>query len=370
MLTPTSPIHIIREIGRGAEGIVYEGLFNGKRCALKRISISKGIQELNILKILKNEHITNQIGSHIETGDMVMYISLELLGPSLSSLGKISENDASKYLYPILQAIQHIHSMNYCHFDIKPSNCLLTLDHPPSCKLGDFGLARSLECNTSENSNDFAGTPHFLSPEVASLGVSTNERDLTTASDIWSFAATLLSCVTGKLPIQSPPLVAAFKLANDLHPIDVRNLLDISNNLKNMLLLCFNRDPSRRPTANELLHHPWFNEDIIIISEDFQLMLPQATTTAAESSTSSTSPNFSFSSSSHSVLIDGIHDSHLFEQDHLGQENQENISSVDILQDSLDNINTSAITIQELERRLEFLLLENSKDIVDNIDEI
>jgi serine/threonine protein kinase len=355
MSSADSSIRLVREIGRGAEGIVYEGFLSGTHCALKRISKRAGRRELLALQTLKHPQIVSLIGFADIEGETLVYIGLELLGKSLASIGKMSEKDAANALKPILHALIHMHSLKWVHFDLKPSNILVTLESPLTFKLSDFGLATRLDNinEKQESSCDIGrGTPHFMSPETASL-----KKDITTKSDIWSFAACALNVVTGELPIRAAPLVAAFKLAHDAIPIDVNEIVGISETFRELLHCCLNRDPLLRPTAEELLHHAWFHDDEIIISDDIQLFLPDFTTLRS-SSRSETSPNFSFNSSSRSHITASGTDESI-------HSNSVNISLIEV-QNDLINV---TITLEDLEHRLSHIHLIKEDTIIDSIDD-
>ena len=76
-------------------------------------------------------------------------------------------------------------------------------------------------------------------------------------SDIWSVGCTVIELLTCNPPYFdiSPPN-AMFKIVSDLHP----PLPDpISDDLKDFLLKCFERDPSKRSTAKDLITHAWIS---------------------------------------------------------------------------------------------------------------
>ena len=77
----------------------------------------------------------------------------------------------------------------------------------------------------------------------------------TTASDIWSLACTLIELLTGFPPYFEMATVSAiYKMVNDERPPLPD---DISDELLDFFTKCFAREPAKRPTATELLSHPW-----------------------------------------------------------------------------------------------------------------
>lgn len=76
-----------------------------------------------------------------------LYIQTELCATSLSALAEtdheISEDTVWRYLVDLLKAIDHLHSNDLIHLDIKPENIFISQDN--KCKLGDFGLVRDVK---------------------------------------------------------------------------------------------------------------------------------------------------------------------------------------------------------------------------------
>eukprot|EP01102_Stenamoeba_stenopodia_P021032 TRINITY_DN8375_c0_g1_i1.p2 TRINITY_DN8375_c0_g1~~TRINITY_DN8375_c0_g1_i1.p2 ORF type:complete len:411 (-),score=80.32 TRINITY_DN8375_c0_g1_i1:307-1539(-) len=88
-----------------------------------------------------------------------------------------------------------------------------------------------------------------MAPEVIEL------EPATTASDIWSLGCTIIELLTGVPPyFDNTAMSALYKMVNEEHPPLPER---ISPELEDFLLKCFRRDPSERPTAEELLNHPW-----------------------------------------------------------------------------------------------------------------
>ena len=65
---------------------------------------------------------------------------------------------------PSLQAVNHLHDHNLCHFDIKPANTFIDVSGSV-CKLGDFGLVVALDDPESVASAQ-EGDPKYMAPEL------------------------------------------------------------------------------------------------------------------------------------------------------------------------------------------------------------
>lgn len=79
------------------------------------------------------------------------------------------------------------------HRDIKPANILLK---NKQVKIADFGLATQI--NDVEKSVTFAGTPHYMAPEIL-RGASVKVKDIGKC-DVWGVGVTLYELATGELP--------------------------------------------------------------------------------------------------------------------------------------------------------------------------
>ena len=171
----------------------------------------------------------------------------------------------------VLLGLEYLHSQGVIHRDIKGANILAAKEG--LVKLADFGVAVKL--NENEKINSAVGTPnwskHFsfihllVAPEVI-----TNSSCVTSACDIWSLGCTILELLTGQPPYYHLNQVTAMlKIANEGLPPLPENF---SPELKDFLGHCFDKEPSKRHTAIELLSHPWIAQ---VSSEGTQVCFEQ-----------------------------------------------------------------------------------------------
>uniref|UniRef100_A0A915DBR9 non-specific serine/threonine protein kinase n=1 Tax=Ditylenchus dipsaci TaxID=166011 RepID=A0A915DBR9_9BILA len=118
-----------------------------------------------------------------------LYIQTELCQRSLDDIARtqheIEEMVIWQYLIDLLLAVQHLHSHDLLHVDIKPANIFVTNDGV--CKLGDFGLVFDL--NKDDPSDAVEGDSKYLAKEVL------NDKP-TKAADIFSLGMTILELAT------------------------------------------------------------------------------------------------------------------------------------------------------------------------------
>src|SRR5205085_3416730 len=119
-------------------------------------------------------------------------------GPSAHSLlerfGRLAVPDAVHIILDIARALEHAHSRNIVHRDIKPDNILLT--QSGVAKLADLGLAkRTDEASHLTAARQGFGTPYYMPYEQAM-----NAKYADGRSDIYALGATLYHLVTGDVP--------------------------------------------------------------------------------------------------------------------------------------------------------------------------
>lgn len=248
------------ELGRGAFGQVFKGQdqSSGAAVAVKQLALS-GISadslqnimgEIDLLKNLNHRNIVKYIGSFKTRSHL--YIILEYMeNGALSShikpskFGAFPESLVAVYIQQVLQGLAYLHEQGVVHRDIKGANILTAKEGV--VKLADFGVAAKL----TEQGGDMSvvGTPYWMAPEVVEM------TGLSAASDIWSVGALAIELLTGQPPyFDLHPMSALYKIVQDERPPLPS---DITPDMESFLLLCFQKDPSKRPGARTLLNHHW-----------------------------------------------------------------------------------------------------------------
>lgn len=166
------------------------------------------VSEVNLLRELKHPNIVRYYDRIIDRTNTTLYIVMEYCqGGDLSSLISrcikerryLEEQFVLRVMAQLTLALKECHQRSdgratVLHRDLKPAN--IFLDIRQNVKLGDFGLARILNHDTSF-AKTFVGTPYYMSPEQINR-MSYNEK-----SDIWS-----LGCLLYELCALTPPFTA------------------------------------------------------------------------------------------------------------------------------------------------------------------
>ncbi|KAI9293815.1 kinase-like protein [Neoconidiobolus thromboides FSU 785] len=250
-------------LGKGQFGSVYKALNmqTGQITAVKRIDLDGRSKveaeslmgEVDLLKSLSHVRIVNYLG-YVQSEsclDIILeFVENGSLQQLLRSYGTFSPTLVCSYTSQILEGLIYLHAKDVVHCDLKAANILTTKDG--KVKLTDFGVSLNLNIKSSDNGEIVAGTPNWMAPEVISL------QGASTASDIWSLGCTIIELLTGKPPYSELNAMAAlYRIVEDHHPPLPD---DLSENLHNFLILCFQKEPVTRPTAEELFFHDWIIE--------------------------------------------------------------------------------------------------------------
>ncbi|CAI9758332.1 unnamed protein product [Fraxinus pennsylvanica] len=259
-----------RLLGRGTFGHVYLGFNceNGQMCAIKEVRVvsddqsSKEClkqlnQEITLLSQLSHVNIVQYYGSDLSEETLSVYLEY-VSGGSIHKLlqeyGAFGEPVIQNYTRQILSGLAYLHGRNTVHRDIKGANILV--DPNGEIKLADFGMAKHIKSCSSMLS--FKGSPYWMAPEVV---MNTNGYSL--AVDIWSLGCTILEMATSKPPwSQYEGVAAIFKIGNSKDMPEIPDHL--SHDAKSFIRLCLQREPSARPTASQLLGHPFVRNQTTI----------------------------------------------------------------------------------------------------------
>lgn len=239
--------------------------------------------EMGVLEVLDHPNIVSYYG--IEVHRDKVYIFMEYCsGGSLAGLlehGRIEdETFIMVYALQLLEGLAYLHQSGIIHRDIKPENILL--DHNGVIKYVDFGAAKIIArqgktvvnadpiTNGSslkdglgnkdpqrKNQKTMTGTPMYMSPEVI-RGDTSDVIERQGAVDVWSLGCVILEMATGRRPWSSldNEWAIMYNIAQGNQP-QLPSREHLSDMGVDFLRRCFEREPTKRPTAAELLQHEW-----------------------------------------------------------------------------------------------------------------
>jgi mitogen-activated protein kinase kinase kinase len=298
-------------VGGGTFGSVYAALNldTGYLMAVKEIrlqdpqlvpTIVKQIgDEMGVLAVLDHPNIVSYYG--IEVHRDKVYIFMEYCsGGSVAGLlehGRIEDETVIMvYALQMLEGLAYLHQSGIVHRDIKPENVLL--DHNGVIKYVDFGAAKIIArqgktimapdptpqpphktdrqtAGGGDAKNNgppaaprgnpqktMTGTPMYMSPEVIRGDApSTSMTRHSGAADIWSLGCVILEMATGRRPWSTldNEWAIMYNIAQG-NPPQMPAEDQLSEEGVDFLKRCFERDPSKRNSAAELLQHQWIVE--------------------------------------------------------------------------------------------------------------
>ena len=210
---PVASYKMLRELGRGAMGLVYlaQHVGTGRKVALKliapetaatRSAVDRFLREMSVISQLKHPNIVEFYEQGTSRGQF--WFAMEYVaGQNLEDLARDQANrypiaHACRMAYQVLKGLEHAHGLGYVHRDVKPENILIGRSAEGLvAKLSDFGLAksfRSVGLSGLTFSGEMRGTIPFMPPEQI-----LDFKKVRPSGDLYATAATLYYLLTSSL---------------------------------------------------------------------------------------------------------------------------------------------------------------------------
>jgi len=211
---PFGKYRLVRELGRGGMGVVYEAIDSGlgRKVALKTMIVTPGADpqsaKMDEERFLRESQLSASLAKHpnivgvYEAGVIQgrRYLAMELIqGKPMSDWWKdksITLKQEIEVLRTAALAVHHAHEHGIIHRDLKPANVLVAkAGHPV---ITDFGLARSEQRHAGPSltpSGFVVGSPAYMSPEQAR-----GQRDVDRTTDVYAIGIMLYEAIAGHPP--------------------------------------------------------------------------------------------------------------------------------------------------------------------------
>ncbi|KAK7060989.1 hypothetical protein VNI00_000724 [Paramarasmius palmivorus] len=279
---PTKLYRNLVKIGQGASGGVYTAYQVGTNLsvAIKQMDLEKQpkkdliINEILVMRSSRHPNIVNYIDSFLYKNDL--WVVMEYMeGGSLTDVvtaNLMTEGQIAAVSRETCQGLEHLHKHGVIHRDIKSDNVLLSM--VGDIKLTDFGFCAQISDPAHAKRTTMVGTPYWMAPEVVT------RKEYGPKVDIWSLGIMAIDSpahqgglptemIEGEPPyLNQNPLKALYLIATNGTP-KIANPENLSKTFSDYLAATLSVDVDKRPTASELLQHPFFK-----LSEPLRTLAP------------------------------------------------------------------------------------------------
>jgi serine/threonine-protein kinase len=255
-ITSIGKYKIIRELGRGGMGAVYEATdeYSGRKVAVKVTADSANDEwqarferEALIMNELNHPNVVRLYDWGRDNDRL--YIAMEYLdGLTLEEVikrrGKLRLDLVVAIAKPVAEAAHYVHQKGFVRNDIKPNNIMLTTSGRV-CLL-DFGITKpaiskpEIQSKFDTETSLVIGTPHFMAPEQFQLRIA-DER-----SDIYSLGIILYKMLTGVFPFDGSDYSDLIKAHAEQPPVPPSHLVSLPTEIDEVVLKCLEKDPGNR----------------------------------------------------------------------------------------------------------------------------
>ncbi|XP_017262483.1 insulin receptor b [Kryptolebias marmoratus] len=291
---PRDKITLLRELGQGSFGMVYEGIAQDivkgepeTRVAIKTVNESASLRErieflneASVMKAFSCHHVVRLLGVVSKGQPTLVVMELMIHGDLksyLRSLRPDSENNPTGSPPPTLKdmlqmaaeiadGMAYLNAKKFVHRDLAARNCMVAEDF--TVKIGDFGMTRDIyETDYYRKGGKGLLPVRWMAPESLKDGV------FTAHSDCWSFGVVLWEISTlAEQPYQGLSNEQVLKFVMDGGYLDRPD--NCPERIHNLMQMSWQYNPKMRPTFLEIIEmlrddlHPSFQEVSFFYSEE------------------------------------------------------------------------------------------------------
>lgn len=248
------------KIGEGSTAVVYNGRYKGQDVAIKMYTPDEITLDV-ITQFVKEGKLSYSLSDH---PNIVRFHGLCVRPPQIAFVTELCEegnlksslkNSPEKWtplrrLNACLDAaksLEHLHSKNYIHRDLKTENYFVTKDF--TVKLGDFGettLSRTAESLNGERM-EIVGTVSYMAPELIAAA-----KHYTSAVDVYALAITFWEIWTGEDCYSDMSQFDIYKYVESGQRPNIASL-KASSLFIDAMSQAWHQDADKRPTAKQLV---------------------------------------------------------------------------------------------------------------------
>ncbi|XP_011059314.1 PREDICTED: serine/threonine-protein kinase 10 isoform X1 [Acromyrmex echinatior] len=261
---------MVGELGDGAFGKVYKAqhklsnqLAAAKMCALEgEDDLSDFMIEIDILSECKHPNIVELHEAYFIEGKLWMLIEYCDGGAVDSIMVELEKALTEMQIAYICQhmtlGLAFLHKSKVVHRDLKAGNVLLTM--AGGVKIADFGVSAKNK-HTLQKHDTFIGTPYWMAPEVV-LCETFRDNPYDFKVDIWSLGITLIEFAQMEPPNhEMSPMRVLLKIQKG-DPPKLDQPGKWSKEFNDFIAKALIKDPTSRPTADDLLKHPFISRNL------------------------------------------------------------------------------------------------------------
>lgn len=221
-------------------------------------------REIKLLREMKHHSVVRLVDVHedaeyvhlvtdlCEGGELFDKIVEKSSTDDDSGAACFAEDDATRIVYQILEAVSYMHKRGVVHRDLKPENLLFeTAEEDSPIKIIDFGLSRKHREGLEPPMSTVVGTPYYIAPEVL-------KRKYDKSCDLWSVGVIAYAMLCGYPPFNGDD-------NNDVHAAVQRGRYHFpsadwsgtSREARDFIRQLLQKDPRKRMNVEQALNHPW-----------------------------------------------------------------------------------------------------------------